>query len=153
MGSQKVSGIPRRRRMRDKISYRLDRALLVISTCKFCRGCMMQFGGSGATSGRASDFFITITHRATDRLLCSNSLVRKKSFLSSPNHCTLWISLRVGVSHSENGPQGDTFCNHGGHHIECDGWSPEDYKRSLPPVLPNNGRIDGASVRARKGPT
>jgi hypothetical protein len=24
---------------------------LVISTCKFCRGCAMQFAGSGTTSG------------------------------------------------------------------------------------------------------
>jgi len=65
-----------------------------ISTCKFCRCCVMQFGGNGVTSGRESGFCITITHRATHRLLCSNSLP-KKAFLSSPNHRTLWISLRV----------------------------------------------------------
>jgi hypothetical protein len=35
-----------------------------------------------------------ITHRATHRLLCSNSSPRK-AFLSSPNHRTLRISLRV----------------------------------------------------------
>jgi len=40
------------------------------------------------------------------------------------------------VPYSENGPQGDAFRNHGGHQIECDGRTPEDSKRSLPPVLP-----------------
>jgi len=35
-----------------------------------------------------------ITHQATHRLLCSNSLPRK-AFLSSPNHRTIWISLGV----------------------------------------------------------
>ena len=35
-----------------------------------------------------------LSHRATHRLLCSNSLPRK-AFLSSPNHRTVWISLRV----------------------------------------------------------
>ena len=39
-------------------------------------------------------FCITMTHRATHRLLCSNSSPRK-AFLSSPNRRTLWISLRV----------------------------------------------------------
>ena len=74
--------------------YRLDRLLMVISTCKFCTGCAMQFGGNGTTSGRESGFCITITHRATHRLLCSNSSPRK-AFLSSPNHRTHRISLRV----------------------------------------------------------
>ena len=69
---------------------RLDRLLMVISTCKFCRGSAMQFGGNGAAIGRESGFCITITHR----LLCSNSSPRK-AFLSSPNHRTLRISLRV----------------------------------------------------------
>ena len=56
--------------------------------------CAMQFGGNGATSGRKSGFCITITHRVTHRLFCSNSSPRK-AFLSSPNHRTLRISLRV----------------------------------------------------------
>ena len=75
-------------------SYRLDRLLMVSYKCKFCRSCAMQFGGNSATSGRESGFCITITHRATHRLLCSNSSPRK-AFLSSPNHRTLRISLRV----------------------------------------------------------
>ena len=45
--------------------YCLDRLLMVISTCKFCRGCAMQFGGNGAISGSESVFYITITHRGT----------------------------------------------------------------------------------------
>jgi hypothetical protein len=48
-------------------SYRMDRVLLALSTCKFCRG-------SGATrgrqAGRDSGFCFTIMHRATHRLLC-----------------------------------------------------------------------------------
>ena len=56
--------------------------------------CAMQFRGNGVTSGRESGFCITITHRATHRLLCSNSSLRK-AFVSSPKHRTLQISLRV----------------------------------------------------------
>jgi hypothetical protein len=117
--------------------YRLGWVLLGISSCKFCRGCAMQFGGSGVTSGRDSGFCITITHRATHRLLSRNSSSRK-TFLSSPNHRTLRISLRAtfGCSSSENGRRGDKFRNHGVHQIECDGRTPEDSKRILPLVLP-----------------
>jgi len=75
-------------------SYCLDRMLLDISTCKFCRGCAMQRGGNGATSGRESGFSITMTHRVTHRLLCSNSSPRKAT-LSSPKHRNLRILLRV----------------------------------------------------------
>jgi len=56
--------------------------------------CAMQFGENGATSGRESGFCITITHQATHRLLCSSSSPRK-AFMSSPNHCTLRISLEA----------------------------------------------------------
>ena len=45
------------------------------------------------TTSRESCFCIT-THQATHRLLCSNYSPRK-AFLSSPNHRTLRISLRV----------------------------------------------------------
>ena len=69
-------------------------SMVVISRCKFCGGCAIQFGGNGVTSGRESGFSITITHWATHRLLCSNSSPRK-AFLSSPIHRTLRISLRV----------------------------------------------------------
>jgi hypothetical protein len=57
--------------------------LLVISMCKFCKGCAMQFGGSGAASDGGSAFWIAITHRATHRMLRGNSSP-KKTFLSSP---------------------------------------------------------------------
>ena len=44
-----------------------------------------------------------------------------------------WCSA---VPYSENRPQWGRFSHHGGHRIECDGWTPEDSKRSLPPVHP-----------------
>jgi hypothetical protein len=125
-------------------SYRLDRVLLVISTCKFCSGCAMQFEGSGATSGRQGQWFL---HH--DNAPSHKSLVVKQ-FLTSPNHRTLRISLPT--PYSENGPQGDTFCNHGGHEVECDDLTPEDSKRSLLPVLPTMaGSIEQVCVH--KGPT
>jgi hypothetical protein len=98
-------------------SYRLDRVLL----CKFCRG-------SGETSGRQGQWFLH-HHNAPSH----TSLV-----VSSPNHRTLRISPRVtfGSSVLENGPQGDTFRNYGGHQVECNGRTPEDSYRNLPPVLP-----------------
>ena len=37
---------------------------------------------------------------------------------------------------TENGPQGNPFCNHGGYQYKCDGLTPVGSKRSLPPVLP-----------------
>jgi len=132
-------------------SYRLDRLLMVISTCKFCRGCMMQFGGNSATSGRESGFCIT---RATHRLLCSNSSPRK-TFLSSPNHHTLWISLRVTFGCSLLWKWASRGCvlqpwrtsnrmrrpNSGG------------FQKKPSTGASNNGRIDGASVCVHKGPT
>jgi hypothetical protein len=63
-------------------SYRLDRGLLVISTCKFC-------WGSGATSGRQGQWF---PHH--DNAPSHTSLVVQQ-FLPSLNHRTLRISLRV----------------------------------------------------------
>jgi hypothetical protein len=78
-------------------SYCLDRVLLIMSTCKFCRGCMIQFWGNSVTSGRNSGFCMTIMHRAIHPLLCSISLLGKP-FLSSPNYCILWISFRVTFS-------------------------------------------------------
>jgi hypothetical protein len=40
----------------------------------------------------------------------------------------------LAVPYSENGPQVDAFRGHGKHQIECDDRTPEDSKRSLPPV-------------------
>ena len=117
-------------------SYRLDRLLMVISTCKFCRGCAMQFGGKNATNGRESGLCIVITHRATHRLLCSNS---SREMHSCHHPTKLFSGSRsewlLSVPFSENGPQGDAFRNHGWHQIECDGRTPQDSKISLPPVL------------------
>jgi len=61
--------------------------------------CAMQFGRNGATSGGESGVCITTTNQGTFRLLCSNSSPRK-SFLSSPNHRNLRISLLVTFSSS-----------------------------------------------------
>ena len=98
--------------------------------------------------GGESGFCITLTHRATHILLCSNSSPRK-TFLSSPNHRN---RVTLVFPYSENGPQGDAFCNHGGHQIDCDGRNPEDSKEPSAGAS-NNGRIDEASVCVRKGPT
>jgi hypothetical protein len=47
--------------------------------------------------------------------------------------CPKWL---FSIPYSKYGPQGDSFRNHGGHQIECNGWTPEDSKRSLPAVFP-----------------
>jgi hypothetical protein len=113
-------------------SYHLDRVLRVISTCSSEKAARQ-------VAGRDSGFCITITHRARHRLLCSNCSPRKtflSPVLSSPvlsRSGSEWLSA---VLYSENGPQGDTFCKHAGHQIQCDGRTMEDSKRSLPPVLP-----------------
>ena len=96
-------------------------------------------------------FCITMTHRATHLLLCSNSSPRK-AFLSLPNHRTLWISLRVtfGCSLLLKYSSRRRVSHHGGHRIECDGWTPEDSKRSLPPVHPTTaGSMEQVCVCAR----
>jgi hypothetical protein len=104
-------------------AYRLDRVLLATSRYKFCRGCAMQLGGSGATGSRDSCFCFMITHRAKHRFLCSNS--PGETFLSSSNHRAIRISFCVSSDlYSENGPQGDRCSNHGEHQIECDYWTP-----------------------------
>ena len=61
-----------------------------------------------------------------------------------------WSEWLLAFPYSENGPQGDAFRNHGGHQNECDGRTPEDSKRSLPPVLPTMaGSMEQVCVRAR----
>ena len=134
-------------------SYCLDRLLMVISTCKFCRG-VMQFGGNGATSGRESGVCITITHRATHRLLCSNSSPRK-ALLSSPNHRTLQILLRVTFGCSLLWKWASRGCVsqpwRTSNRMQClnsGGFQKKPYTGAS-----NNGRIDGASVCVHKGPT
>jgi hypothetical protein len=45
--------------------------------------------------------------------------------------------------------KGDMFRYHGGHQIEFDGRTPEDYKKKKPSAgASNNGRTDGTSVCA-----
>jgi hypothetical protein len=81
----------------------------------------MQFGGHGATNGGNSEFCIMITHRATHRLPSSKSL-RITTFLSSPKHLALSISLRVtfGCCWLWKWASTVTCPKRGGHHIECD---------------------------------
>jgi hypothetical protein len=56
----------------------------------------------------------------------------------------------LAVPYSELGPQVDVFRSHGKHQIECDDRTPEDSKRSLPPVLPTMaGSTEQVCVRAR----
>jgi hypothetical protein len=54
-------------------SCHLDTVSLAAATCKYRTGCAMQFRERAATGGRDSGFCITITHRATHRLLCHHS--------------------------------------------------------------------------------
>jgi len=121
---------------------------------KFCRGCAIHFGGNGATNGRESGFCITITHRATHRLLCSNSLARR-AFLSSPNHRTLRISLRVTFGCS-------LLLNWASRGRVSQPWRTSNrmrrpnsgrFQKKPSAGASNDGRIDGGSVCVRKGPT
>ena len=127
---------------------------VVISTGKFCRGCAMHFGGNGATDGRESGFCVTITLLATHSLLCSNSSPRK-AFLSSPNHRTLRISLRVTFGCS-------LILKWTSRRRVSQPWRTSNrmrwsnsgrFQKKPSAGVSNNGRIDGASVCARKGPT
>jgi hypothetical protein len=63
----------------------------------------MQFGGSGATSGRQGQWFL---HH--DNAQSHTSLVVQQ-FLLLPNHYTLRMTL--AVPYSENGPQGNLFAS------------------------------------------
>jgi hypothetical protein len=106
--------------------YRLNRVLLVTSTCKLCRGCATQFGESSVLSDRDSGFCIMIMHQDTRPLLCSNSSPRK----TSSHHPTTKFSgshseWHFPVPYSESGPQGDRFHDHGGHQML------EDFKTSF----------------------
>jgi hypothetical protein len=65
--------------------YRMYR-LLVISTRKFCRDCLMKCGGRDTVSGRDSGFCITIT---AHRVLCRKILTEKKKnipIITQPPH-------------------------------------------------------------------
>jgi hypothetical protein len=132
-------------------SYRLDRVLLVISTCKFCRGCVTQFEGSGATSGRQGQRFL---HR--DNALRHTSLVVQQFLAEKKNHSchhptaipsvsrSEWI---LAVAYTENEPQAWMTSDQI--------WSPNSGRFQMKPSAgaSNNDRIDGASVFMLKGPT
>jgi hypothetical protein len=70
------------------------RVVLAISVCKFCRGYVVQFGGSGAAGGKDSGFCITITHKSH---IASRAAIPRwgKTSLSSPNPRILRTLLRV----------------------------------------------------------
>jgi hypothetical protein len=84
--------------------------------------------------------------RANIKFMCKLGKSASET-LSALQQVYEWL---LAVLYSENGPQVDTFRNHGGHQIECDGRTPEDYKRSLLPVLPTMaGSIEQVCVCAR----
>jgi hypothetical protein len=115
-GSQKVPGINWHRCFGAPWFRTAWTELLVIYTWKFCRG-------SGETSGRQGQWFL---HH--DNVSSHTSLVVQQ-FLSSPNHRTLQISLRMNfaVPYSENLPEG-------GHDLQL--WRTTNRKR-----LPNSRRM------------
>jgi len=97
---------------------------------------------------------ITITHRATHRLFWSSSSPRK-AFLSSPNHRTLRISLRVTFGCSLLWKWASR-----GHVSQPWGtpdrmWWPNSgrFQKKTSAGASNDGRINGASVCVRKGST
>jgi hypothetical protein len=98
-------------------------------------------------AGRDNSFEITIAYQVTHRLLCSNSCYHWATALSASR--SEWL---LAIPYSENLPKGDTFWNHGGHQIECNGRPPEGSQTSLPTVLPTRtGSMKHVCVR--KGPT
>jgi hypothetical protein len=79
----------------------------------------------------------------------------------------LWSRSKwlLAVPYSEKGPQGDTFCNYGGHRIECRSWTRKIPKEAFHWCFPQwqnwwSKRVCACTstclfswVRARKGPT
>jgi hypothetical protein len=93
----------------------------------------MQFGGSGATRGKSSGFCVTIPRRSTHRL-CSSSSVAITQPPHSPDLAPSEFWLKMGLK-GARGPNSGIY-----------------QKESLP-MFSHSGRIDGAIVRMRKGPT
>jgi len=91
--------------------------------------------------------------RTEPHICCCAAIPRREK--RSCHHPTTVLSgsrseWLLAVLYSENGPQGDALCNHGRHRMECDGRTPEDFKRSLPPVLPTMvGSMEQMCVCAR----
>jgi hypothetical protein len=126
-------------------SFLLVRVLLVISIYKLCRGCAMQFGGSGSTNVRNCGFCIAIKHRATYRLLCSNSCHHPATVFSGFRF--EWL---LADPYLENCPQGDKVRSRGGRQTERDCRTPEYPKTSLLPLLPTMaGSMEQVCVFAR----
>jgi len=86
-------------------------------------------------------------HQATHRLLCSNSSLRK-AFLSSPNHRTLRISLRVTFGCSLLWKWASRGCVSQPWKISNGMRRMNSGRFQMKPSAgaSNNGRIDGASV-------
>jgi hypothetical protein len=82
-------------------------------------------------------------HQDAHRLLCSNSCHHPTTALSGSRS-----KLLLAVSYSENWPQGGMFPNHGMRWPDCG-----RFQKKPSASASNNGRTDGASVRAHKGPT
>jgi hypothetical protein len=81
--------------------------------------------------------------------LYSNFSLRKTSVITQPLYSPDLAPSDLAVPYSEKGPPGDMFRNHRGHQIKYNGRTPEDSKRCCLLVLPNNGKIDRASVCAQ----
>lgn len=58
-------------------SYRLDTALPFISPCKYCRGCVMQFGGSGSNSGKDSEAVSASRWHTEQHVACCEGIPRR----------------------------------------------------------------------------
>jgi hypothetical protein len=114
--------------------YCLARVLLVISMCKFCRGCIMW-----EEAWQMAGIVVSASQYRTETHIACSAIPRWEKH--SCHHSAVILSRSrsewlLAVLNPENGPQGDSFHNHGRHQIKCDGQTLEDSKRSLPPVLP-----------------
>jgi hypothetical protein len=112
-----------------------------LSTCKFCRGCVMQFGRSGVTSG--TDGGCTEPHIASCATIpCREIHSCQRSTTVLSECCSKWL---LAVPYSENRPQGDTFQS----------WRPSNqmrwfnfgrFQKKPSASASNNGRINEASM-------
>jgi hypothetical protein len=73
--------------------YCPDRVLSIISMCKFCRSCAMQFRGNCKKWQR--QWVLHYDNTPSHTTLAVQQFLTKKIFLSSPNHHTLCMSLWV----------------------------------------------------------
>jgi hypothetical protein len=61
---------------------------------------------------------------------------RKIAIITQPPYYRISLRVILTVLYFENQPERACYSSHGGHQIECDGLTPEDYKTILPLVLP-----------------